>query len=122
MDIEVDGYPPKTSRTEWGLALSGLLLVLALLALGCVGVSRVRELRCYALTLPLSQTAQSMVSGQAFACLEYRCRVVLKLTSQRGLACFFSPPAARARSQATGGAATRRALQRSSGRRGYRIE
>lgn len=117
----MDGYHPKTSRTEWGLAVSGVLLVLALVALGFVGLSRARELRCYSLTRPLSQTAQSMVSGQAFACVEHRCRVVFKLTLQHGLACFFSPQAAGARSQATGGAATRRALQRSSGRRGYRI-
>ncbi len=117
----MDGYHPKTSRTEWGLAVSGLLLVLALVALGFGGLSRARELLCYSLTRPLSQTAQSMVSGQALACMEHRCRVVFKLTSQHGLACFFSPQAAGARSQATGGAATRRALQRSSGRRGYRI-
>lgn len=90
----MDGYPPKISRTEWGLAVSGVLLVLALAALGGGGLSRTRELRCYSLTLPLSQTAQSMVSGQAFACMEHRCRVVFKLTSQHGLACFFSPQAA----------------------------
>ncbi len=117
----MDGYHPKTSRTEWGLAASGVLLVLALVTLGCVGLSRARELRCYSLTRPLSQTAQGMVSGQAFACMEHRCRVVFKLTARHSFACFFSPQAAGARSEATGGAATRRALQRSSGRRGYRI-
>lgn len=101
----MDGYHPGASRIEWGLAVSGLLLVLALVALGCVGVSQARELRCYSLTLPLSQTAQSMVSGPAFACMEHRCRVVFKLTSQRGLACFFS-------SQATGHGARLSAAQR----------
>ncbi len=91
-DIEVDGYHPKTSRNEWGLAVSGLLLVLALVALGGVGVSRARELRCYSLDPPLSQTAQSMMAGQSFVCLERRCRVVFKLMPQRGLACFFGSP------------------------------
>ena len=121
----MDSHHPKTSWTELGLAVSGLLLALALVTLWFMGFSRARELRCYSLGPQLSQTAQSMMSGQAFACMAHRCRMVLKLTPQRGLACFFSPqtrgaPPLPKETRLTDGAATRRASQRSSGPKAYR--
>jgi len=59
----MDGDQPKSAWTEWGLVASGLLLVLALLALGMTSLSRARELRCYALTPPSSPTPLSMLSN-----------------------------------------------------------
>ncbi len=121
----MDGYRPKSSWVEWGVAVGGLFLVLAILMLGLVGLSRARELRCYSLSPRLSQTTQSMMSSPAFACMDHRCWMVLKLTPQRGLACFFSPQSLGSQpwpreTRLTDGAVTRRASQRSSGPRAYR--
>lgn len=121
----MDRDHPKSFWTEWGLVTSGLLLALALLALGMTSLSRARELRCYSLTPPSSPTPQSVTSSQTLVCMAHRCRVVFRWTPERSLACFFSPSAADARALPggaglTGGGVTARALQRSSGPRAYR--
>jgi hypothetical protein len=91
----MDDYQRKSAWAEWGLGVAGVLLLLVLLAASLIGIGQARELRCYSLDPPLNRTAQSMMAGQSFACLERRCRVVFKLMPQRGLACFFGSHALR---------------------------
>jgi hypothetical protein len=87
MDVRREGSP----LPSWiSLTLGGIFLIVsALVVLGVLQVSRTGVIRCYKLEQPLTPGERVILAGQPITCLSRQCRATLRLTSKRGLACFF---------------------------------